>query len=234
MATTRGVFIYQAGKTVVVRASLKDIDGVRVTAGTIRLRLFEVQDDGTLLSFDFSDNTFKTSALTTASAAMTHRQGNNNTYNTGLWTYALATVTGFTAGATYVAQISDESGTPTASPLDQEHEFQYGATDGDPTYMADVFLDRASGTDDAWTAVWFRDGVRIASGLTSPTLQVIKRSDGTDLVAATAMTQVGSTGAYKKDEAINKVTTGESYLAVVGMTHDGAARAFARVIGRDA
>jgi hypothetical protein len=87
---------------------------------------------------------------------------------------------------------------------------------------------------DEWTVVWFKNGVAVTSGITSPTIQVVKRADGTDLVSSTAMTQIGSTGAYKYDEATNRISTGESAVAIAGGTIDGAARTWRRVITRDA
>lgn len=88
-------------------------------------------------------------------------------------------------------------------------------------------------TNDEYTIRWFKNGVRQTSGITSPTIQVVKRSDGTDLVASTAMTQVGSTGAYKYDEGTNRTTAGESYEVVVAATIDGSSRTFSRLVGRD-
>jgi len=102
-------------------------------------------------------------------------------------------------------------------------------------YHSDVKLTRdTNAAQDEWTVVWFKNGVAVTSGITSPTIQVVKRADGTDLVSSTTMTQIGSTGAYKYDEATNRVTTGESAVAIAGGTIDGAARTWRRVITRDA
>lgn len=125
----KGVDSRQSGDRIVFRASLKDSSGVKVTTGTASLYLYEVQSDGTLKSYDFSSNTFKTTALTTETQALTHRTGNNSTTNTGIWTYALATVSGFTRGNVYIAVVSHSS----ASPAQQEREFQYGEGEGDFT-----------------------------------------------------------------------------------------------------
>jgi hypothetical protein len=123
----RGIDIRQSGDRLIFRASIKDSSGAKVTSGSATLRLFEIQGDGTLKSYDFSDNTFKATALTTATASLTHRQGNNATYDTGLWTYALTTVSGFTRGNVYIAQVIHAS----ATPAEQEREFQYGEGEGD-------------------------------------------------------------------------------------------------------
>ena len=134
---TRGIDVRQTGTGLVFRASLKDSSGAKVTSGTTTFAIYEVQTDGTLKSYDFSSNTFKTTALTTATAAMTHRQGNNSTVNTGVWTAALATLTGFTNGAIYVVQVNNSG----ASPTDQEREFQYGNGEGDLTVDASGRVD---------------------------------------------------------------------------------------------
>jgi hypothetical protein len=101
-------------------------------------------------------------------------------------------------------------------------------------YHADIDLsvDEAN-TQDEYTVTWFKNGVRVTSGITSPTIQVVKRVDGTDLIASTATTQIGTTASYKKDESSNRITAGEAVLAIVGGTIDGSARSFAKVISRD-
>ena len=101
-------------------------------------------------------------------------------------------------------------------------------------YHADIetALDNTNSQDE-YTAIWFRNGSRITSGITSPTIQVVKRSDGTDLVASVAMTQIGSTGSYKYDEGTNRITLGEAVVVIVSATIDSKSRSFARVVNRD-
>lgn len=122
--TFRGVDVRETGDRILYRALLQDSDGAIVTSGTTTLKLYELQNDGTLKSFDFSDNTFKTTALTTETQALTHRQGNNSTTNTGLWTWAQTTLTGFTFGNIYFAVITNSGASPTV----QIREFMYGGT----------------------------------------------------------------------------------------------------------
>lgn len=123
----KGIDVRQTGSALVFRAFMQTSAGAKETAGPVTLALYELQNDGSFKSYDFNDNTFKTTALTTATASMTHQKGNNNTVNTGVWTYALSTLTGFTVGAVYLAQVNDAS----ASPTDQTREFQYGSEQGD-------------------------------------------------------------------------------------------------------
>lgn len=99
-------------------------------------------------------------------------------------------------------------------------------------YDADIDF-RRDGAGDEYTVCWFRDGVPVTSGITSAQIQVVKRADGTDLIAATNMTEIGSTGAYKYN-ASTLQTAGESYVVVVTATIDGATRTARLVRGRDA
>lgn len=102
-------------------------------------------------------------------------------------------------------------------------------------YHADIQVLRDSkNTQDEYTVTWFKDGVRVTVGITSPTIQVVKRVDGTDLVASVAMTQIGTTGSYKYDEATNRLTVGEAAVAIVTATIDSATREFSSIVGRDA
>jgi hypothetical protein len=124
----KGIDIRATSSELLFRVSLKASGGAKLATGTTTLRLYELQTaDGTLKSYDFSSNTFKTTALTTPTLAMTHRQGNNSTYDTGIWTARLATLTGFTSGLIYIVQISNTG----AMPPEQEREFQYGSGEGD-------------------------------------------------------------------------------------------------------
>lgn len=122
-----GVHVYKSGERIVFEARLlNDVGGI-VTGGTTSLYLYELQNDGTLRSYDWSSNTFKTTALTTETQALTHRTGNNGTRNTAVWTAALATVTGFTVGAQYLAIVENSNAYPTTL----HYRFQYGGTVGD-------------------------------------------------------------------------------------------------------
>jgi hypothetical protein len=101
-------------------------------------------------------------------------------------------------------------------------------------YHADIHFTRdQTNTRDEYTITWFKNGVRVTSGITVPTLQVVKRADGADLIASTTPTQIGATGSYKHDEATNRMTVGEAAIAIVTATIDGSSRSFARVISRD-
>jgi hypothetical protein len=135
-----GISVRQTTK-LLFRASLKGADGTRLTTGTTNLYLYEIQDDGSLKSYDWNDNTFKTGTLTTEVATATHQTGNNGATSTGLWTKVLATLTGFTVGAVYVVVVENAA----ASPPQQEREFQFGSVEGDPLAIFDAVVTAASG-----------------------------------------------------------------------------------------
>ncbi len=118
----RGIDIRQTGDRLLFRAFLIDVDGALVTTGTSNLYLYHLQNDGTLESYDFTGNTFKTGALTSETQALTHRTGNNGNTDTGIWTFALTTLTGFAAGDIIFQKIHNAL----ATPANQVREFQFG------------------------------------------------------------------------------------------------------------
>lgn len=125
----KGIDVRQTGAGWTLRTHLRDSAGANLTTGTVNLRLYRIEDGANPLSYDFNDNTFKSTALTTETAAMTHRLGNNGTTDTGVWTYDLNTLTGFTAGAVYLQRVD----CATATPVTQYRELQYGSAEGDMT-----------------------------------------------------------------------------------------------------
>lgn len=162
---SKGVDVRATTSELLFRALLQSSSGTLVTSGTTLLYLYEiVMSDGTLKSYDFNDNTFKTTALTTETLAMTHRQGNNNTTNTGIWTARLATLSGFTKGNIYLARVNNAL----ASPQDQVREFQFGGLEGDFTGQA----------NDQGTEWMFVDPFKVDWSI-SGTTQTVKKPDDT-------------------------------------------------------
>lgn len=100
-------------------------------------------------------------------------------------------------------------------------------------YSAKIWVIKENTTTDHYAVRWFKNLVPITSGITSPTIQVIKGSDGTDLIASTALTEIGSTHRFKRDESTNKMTAGAIYFAVVAATIDGSSRSYEQQVGRD-
>lgn len=101
------------------------------------------------------------------------------------------------------------------------------------SYYADIQMNLDNqNTQDEYTVTWFSNSTPVAP--TSPQLQVIKRSDGTDQIPATGMTQIGSTTSYKYDATTTyRISRGESYLAQATATIDGSTRTWRKIIGRD-
>lgn len=106
-----------------------------------------------------------------------------------------------------------------------------------PIYQAKIWLvdDDSAGTPtDRWLCVWHKDGEPVTSGITSPTIQVIKASDGSDLIASTSMSQIASTGLYKYDATTTaRIADGAAYIAKVTASIDGATRTFYQPMSRD-
>lgn len=118
-----------------------------------------------------------------------------------------------------------------------------GTVDGvaiTPAVLATFSIDRTAvyhaavsritdGSNDEYAVCWFKSGILQIAGITSPTIQLIKYADGGDLITATAMSQIGSTGAYKLTTT-TKMTAGETYLVRVTATIDGATRTWQDLI----
>lgn len=128
----KGISVLQTGNEIVFDAFLQTSAGALLGTGTTTVTIQEQQSDGSIKSYDFNDNTFKTTALTTPTLALTHRPSNNATVTTGYWTAALSTLTGFTIGAKYVVIVNNTG----ASPTDQARKFQYGSAEGDLVVVA--------------------------------------------------------------------------------------------------
>ena len=110
----------------------------------------------------------------------------------------------------------------------------YGFRALTPIYQAKVWLyDDEGNTTDRYECVWHKNGQPIFSGITNPTIQVIKAADGADLVGAAAMSQIAALGMYRYDEAVNRIVAGVAYLAQVEATIDLATRTWVQPVGRD-
>jgi hypothetical protein len=110
-------------------ALLQSSANALVTTGTTTLRIYEVQSDGTLKTFDFSTSGFVATLPATAFVAMNYQKSVNGTVDTGYWNYVLGTLSGFTIGAIYI-QHTYNSG---ASVPDQLRKFQFAGAEGDLT-----------------------------------------------------------------------------------------------------
>ncbi len=104
-------------------------------------------------------------------------------------------------------------------------------------YFADVHCardPRSATPRDEYTLVWFKNGLPVVAGISDATLSVVRRSDGDNLVAATALTAVGSSGAWKLDvTGAARQTPGDAVIAVATATIDGTSRTWRKVLGKD-
>ncbi len=95
-------------------------------------------------------------------------------------------------------------------------------------YAALIELDTSGDTDD-YTVRFLENGEAITSGITSPTITVLQRSDGSTLVDGETLTEV-SDGWYTYDESDNQLPAGDTALIDVSATYDGGAIAGQRPI----
>lgn len=108
------------------------------------------------------------------------------------------------------------------------------ATIGADAYWAQVQFTRdQANTQDEYTVSFFKNSTRQTSGMSAVQIQVVKRADGTSLIAATNMTQIGSTGVYKYTASAERLTVGEAGIAVITWTQDAGSRSWQTVVGRD-
>lgn len=100
-------------------------------------------------------------------------------------------------------------------------------------YAAVYFCRDQNNTVDDYLVVWYRNGIPVTSEITTPLIQIISPTDGSDILASTAMTEISGTGAYKYTEASGRITKGLGALVKVTATINGAARTFTHPVGRD-
>lgn len=103
------------------------------------------------------------------------------------------------------------------------------------TYQAKVeVVDDNVGAADRYIISWFKNGEPISAGVTLATIQVVKSSDGTDLIASSAMTIVaGTSNYYYSATGAERLVSGESYVAVLTATIDSAVRSWRQPVGID-
>ena len=100
------------------------------------------------------------------------------------------------------------------------------------SYTTRAWLAKESTSNDKYIVQWYRNGQIVTSGITLPKIRVFNES-GTDLIAETAMTEIGSTQSFKFEEATNKLTPGEIYMLEAKATIDSAVRTDRQPVMRD-
>jgi hypothetical protein len=108
------------------------------------------------------------------------------------------------------------------------------AADDVNSYQAKTWIFRDTATSvDRYIVAFFKNGQPITTGISSPTIQVIKATDGADLITVVGLTQIASLGLYKRDEPTNRIIVGSGYLIKTQATVDSASRTWYQPIGRD-
>jgi hypothetical protein len=157
-----------------------------------------------------------------------------------VWAVAARTLTAFGFSVT-VGTNNDKTGYGLADNAISAAKVATDAIDADAlasdldTYQAKVWLfDDNAGDADRYAVVFFKNGQPVVSGITSPTIQVIAVADGTDLIEATALAEVGSLGLYRYTATTTeRISDGAAYIAKVSATIDGGGRTWFQPVGRD-
>ena len=134
--SNRGIDIRQDVDRIVFRALMMDSGGAVITSGTCTLRVFRVEDDGSLDVYDWTTNDFVAPGSGTPDdeTTMTQRVYRDSTgadLNTGIWSVILTTLTNWTVGQVYIIYIDGLTG---QFPDVQAREFQFGGVEGSEAY----------------------------------------------------------------------------------------------------
>lgn len=207
----------------IIPALLLDSAGAVVTSGDTTVYILEIQSDGTFKALDFSDNTFKSTALTTATKAATHQTTDNATKNTGIWTVVLDTdeQAAFTEEYHYIAYFENSGASPTMSP----RWFQWGGVEGEATTDAELTAAHGDGSwetaeIDGWAFNLGTNPVTITlnDGDGSPVngqFMVVRNADET-AVAFIDITDVDGQCEIQLDDGTYKVRFGGYYACIAG------------------
>jgi hypothetical protein len=94
-------------------------------------------------------------------------------------------------------------------------------------------VDEGADNADRILVVWHKDWMPVDGGdVTSPTIKVTKVSDGSTLVAESAMIRVGDTSAFLYSEGTNRMTGRSAYLGEFKATIDAAERVWYELLDR--
>ncbi|OGT59000.1 MAG: hypothetical protein A3E01_18545 [Gammaproteobacteria bacterium RIFCSPHIGHO2_12_FULL_63_22] len=85
---------------------------------------------------------------------------------------------------------------------------------------------------DRYLAVFYKDSKPVTTGIGSPQIQVIAAADGSTLFSG-ALSQIGSTGLYKRSESVNRMSPGAAYMVKVTATIDAASVVWYQPMSRD-
>lgn len=107
-----------------------------------------------------------------------------------------------------------------------------GVAAGD-VYHADVNLTiDETNSQDEYTVVWFKNGVRLTSGVSAAAIEVVDR-EGDTLFNPITLEEAGAHGLYFHNEETDRTTPGQAVTVIVSATIDGSTRIFSRLVSRD-
>jgi len=110
------------------------------------------------------------------------------------------------------------------------------AANNSNTYFADINYNMDDiNLKDEFTVCWYKNGAP-TSGFTSPTIRIVNRTDGTDFLASTAMSGIGSpalAAKYDTQSTSQRLLEGEAYLVQTTANIDSAVRSWHRLVSRD-
>lgn len=112
----------------------------------------------------------------------------------------------------------------------------FGGLVGSTIYTAKaVVIDDNAASLDRYVVTWFANGAPVTSGVSSPTLRVVRVTDGTDLIASSPMVEIApGLSRFRFDASgSQRLVDGAAYIALVTATIDGAARSWDQPVGRD-
>lgn len=106
-----------------------------------------------------------------------------------------------------------------------------------PVYYADIQVTIDSGNEiDEYTCTWYKNAEPLTTGISNPTIRVVKRSDGTNLVSQTSMSGLGGSEIqrFKYDASGISQTQviGQNYITICKADIDGQTRTFSWILGR--
>ena len=179
-----------------------------------------------------------------------YEQGNTTESNTGLtYTRNYDSKTGFCyitvpttdahyeAGKDYLIVLQSVAQNSQSSSFDLplatfSIENRYKGAD---VYTAKIAMavDSVGGSDD-YVVSWYKNGVLVTSGITTPQVAVTNLTDGASLFSAQTMTEKGSSDTYEYSETTNRQVAGKTYSVSCTATIDGATRTFTSNTFRDA
>lgn len=109
-------------------------------------------------------------------------------------------------------------------------------TYGEDTYQAKVWMvDDNNGTTDRYLVVWYKNSEPVTTGISNPSITVIKAADGSNLIGPdTGMIEIGSLGMYRYDATgAERITSGSAYIIKVVASINSVTRTWYQPISRD-